>query len=62
LLSDFYPHGETAQKYGILTDLGFSDRAIFIVNKDGNIAFVDRPGFKNVPNNEIVFAELAKLS
>ncbi len=62
LLSDFRPHGETAQKYGVLTDSGFSDRAIFIVNKEGNISYIDCIGFKNVPNNEAVFAELSKLS
>jgi len=62
ILSDFWPHGETAQKYGVLTDSGFCDRAIFIVNKEGDISYIDRPGFKNVPDNEIVFAELSKLA
>ncbi len=61
LLSDFWPHGETAQKYGVLTEMGFSDRAIFIINKEGIICYIDHPGFKNVPNNEIVFEQLSKL-
>ena len=38
LLSDFWPHGETARKYGVLTDSGYCDRTIFIIDKKGIIA------------------------
>ncbi|HHI02896.1 MAG TPA: redoxin domain-containing protein, partial [candidate division Zixibacteria bacterium] len=46
LLSDFWPHGETAQKYGVLTGSGFSDRAIFIVNKERIISYIEYPGIR----------------
>ncbi len=62
LLSDFYPQGEIAKKYGILTDLGFSDRAVFIINKEGYISYSNIVGIKNVMNIELVFSELSKLS
>ena len=39
LLSDFYPHGAVAKSYGVLRPEGFSERAIFIVGKDGKIAW-----------------------
>jgi len=62
LLSDFWPHGETAQKYGVLTGSGFSDRAIFIVNKERIISYIEYPGIRTVPDNEVVFEQLSKLS
>ena len=42
LLSDFHPHGEVAQKYGVFRPKeGFSERAIFVVDKDGRITWVE---------------------
>src|SRR3989449_10825656 len=36
LLSDFWPHGQTALKYGVLRAEGFTERALFIVDKQGD--------------------------
>ena len=47
LLSDFWPHGETAKAYGVfLDDKGFAIRGSFIVDKDGIVrwAVVNGPG------------------
>ena len=42
LLSDFHPHGEVAQKYGVFRPVeGFSERAVFVVGKDGRIKWVE---------------------
>lgn len=41
VLSDFYPHGAVAQKYGILRSEGFSERALFVIDKRGIIRFMD---------------------
>src|SRR3954468_607451 len=39
LLSDFHPHGAVAQKYGVFRQQeGFSERAIFLIDKQGRIA------------------------
>src|SRR5262249_31917947 len=36
LLSDFWPHGEVAKRYGVFNeDRGFSVRGTFIIDKDG---------------------------
>lgn len=35
LLADFHPKGEVAEKYGILTNDGYSKRACFIIDKEG---------------------------
>jgi peroxiredoxin len=43
LASDFWPHGEVSRKYGVLREhepwAGASERAVFIVDKAGRIAF-----------------------
>lgn len=37
VLSDFYPHGEVAQAYGVLRSDGTSERAVFLIDRDGVI-------------------------
>jgi len=47
LLSDFWPHGATAQAYGAFNEkAGMALRATFLVDTDGKIAFaeVNAPG------------------
>ena len=47
LLSDFWPHGATAQAYGVFNDkAGMAVRGTFLVDAEGRIAFaeVNAPG------------------
>ena len=38
VLSDFWPHGEVAQAYGVFNDkLGCANRATFVIDKDGKV-------------------------
>jgi peroxiredoxin (alkyl hydroperoxide reductase subunit C) len=41
VLSDFYPHGAIAAKYGVLRSDGVSERALFVINKKGIITYMD---------------------
>ena len=61
LLSDFWPHGEVARQYGVLREDGSSERAIFIVDKDGVIRYIDIHDMDDQPDNEVLFAELARI-
>jgi glutaredoxin len=61
LLSDFWPHGEVAEKYGVLRDDGRSERAIFIVDKEGVIQYIDIHDIDDQPDNEVLFAELGRI-
>ena len=38
VLSDFWPHGEVAQKYGVLRSSGVTERALFFIDKQGIIS------------------------
>ena len=61
LLSDFYPHGRVADLYGVLRKEGFSERAIFIIDKQGVVRYVDVHEFGEQPDNDVLFGELAKI-
>lgn len=61
LLSDFYPHGELAQTYGVFRADGTSERAIFIIDKQGIIRYVDVHDIDDLPDNEVLFRELARV-
>jgi peroxiredoxin len=41
VLSDFYPHGQVAKMYGVLRQEGFTERALFVIDKKGVIRFMD---------------------
>ncbi len=63
LLSDFWPHGGVAQKYGVFREEnGMSERAVFIIDGHGVIRYIDVHDIAEQPDVEQCFEELAKLS
>lgn len=62
LLSDFWPHGEVAQAYGVLREQGFTERATFIVDKEGIVRFKHVYGFNELPDNEELFDALRRIN
>ena len=62
LLSDFHPHGEVAQKYGVFRPKeGFSERAVFVIGKDGRIKWSKTYDIPEQPNNEEMLHALRNL-
>lgn len=62
LLSDFEPKGEVARLFGAYRQKeGISERAIFIVDKEGKLAFKDIHDISDQPDNEELFEVLRKL-
>ena len=54
LLSDFHPHGEVARQYGVLREKdGISERAVFLVDKSGTIAWARVYEFPSSPRTLI---------
>jgi peroxiredoxin len=62
LLSDFWPHGEVAQAYGVLREHGFTERATFIVDKEGIIRFAHIYDLNELPDNEELFEALNEIN
>lgn len=61
VLSDFWPHGRTAAEYGILRGDGVSERAIFLIDKQGMIRYIDVHDINERPSLEMLIRELEKL-
>lgn len=61
VLSDFYPHGAVAAKYGVLLPDGRAERAIFIIDEEGIIRYIDIHEIGKQPINAVLFNEIKKL-
>lgn len=61
LMSDYYPHGAVAQKYGVFHERGFAERAVFLIDKEGVIRFVEYVDLAKLPDNNKLFEALAEL-
>jgi peroxiredoxin (alkyl hydroperoxide reductase subunit C) len=61
ILSDFWPHGKVAQKYGVLRSNGVSERALFVIDKKGIIRYIDVHDINERPPLEDLVRELGKL-
>jgi alkyl hydroperoxide reductase subunit AhpC len=66
MCADFYPHAEVTQKFGILREgapvPGICERAVFIVDKSGQIAFAKTYPLDRLPNLEEVLETLRKAN
>src|SRR5512143_457362 len=61
LLSDFFPHGHVAEKYGVLRSEGYTERAIFVMDKRGIIRYIDVHDIDKQPDNDELFRVLNVL-
>ena len=61
VLSDFWPHGAVADKYGLLRSDGLSERALLFIDKKGIIRAVLVMDINKLPDLEACFSELDKL-
>jgi len=61
LLSDFWPHGAVAELYGVLREDGKSERALFVVDKEGIVRYVDIHDIDDLPDNEEIYKVLREL-
>jgi peroxiredoxin len=62
VLSDFWPHGEVARKYGVLRLNGVSERALFVIDRKGIIRDIDVHDINVRPKMETLMSELDKLN
>ena len=62
VLSDFWPHGAVADRYGVLRTDGVSERALFVIDKAGIIRSIYVSDINVRPDLEYCAVELQKLN
>lgn len=62
VLSDFWPHGGVADKYGILRSDGTTERALFFIDKSGIIQNIHVEDINVRPKLEMIAKNLAELN
>jgi peroxiredoxin (alkyl hydroperoxide reductase subunit C) len=62
VLSDFWPHGSIAKRYGILRSDGVSERALFLIDKQGIIRYMDVHDINTRPDLDALVGALAELA
>ena len=61
LLSDFHPHGKVATDYGVMRNDGISERAIFVIDKAGKIAWAKQYQIPEQPDFDEVLGIVKRL-
>jgi peroxiredoxin len=61
VLSDFWPHGHVSLKYDVLRSEGVAERAIFIIDKNGIIRYIDVHDINDDPGMNAIIMTLEKL-
>jgi peroxiredoxin len=61
VLSDFWPHGAVASRYGILRSEGTAERAIIIIDKKGIIRYIDVHDINERPPLESITRQIEIL-
>ncbi|MBF0507982.1 MAG: peroxiredoxin [Deltaproteobacteria bacterium] len=61
VLSDFWPHGAVADKYGVLRLDGMTERALFVIDKKGVIRYIDVHDINVRPDLGVLAEEMDKL-
>jgi peroxiredoxin (alkyl hydroperoxide reductase subunit C) len=61
VLSDFWPHGKVAVRYGVLRSSGVSERALFVIDKQGIIRYIDVHDINKRPDLEELVDALKQL-
>ena len=61
VLSDFWPHGAVAKRYGVLRSNGVSERALFVIDNEGILRYIDVHDINKRPPLEDLVGALEKL-
>ncbi|MGD8470732.1 MAG: peroxiredoxin [Desulfobacterales bacterium] len=62
VLSDFWPHGAVAEKYGVLRSSGVSERALIFIDRKGIIRDIQVSDINKRPDLAYIAAALEKMN
>lgn len=61
VLSDFWPHGHTSLKYGVLRSEGIAERSVFVIDTQGKIRHIELYDIRSEPPVGPILAALEAL-
>ncbi len=61
VLSDFWPHGAVAERYGVLRSDGTAERTLIFINSKGSITHVHVSDVNARPPLELIVKQLARM-
>jgi len=61
VLSDFWPHGAVAERYGVLRSDGEAERALVLIDTQGVIRYLDVHDINTQPRLEVIVKEMKQL-
>lgn len=61
VLSDFWPHGNVAEMFGVLRPEGVTERALFVIDKEGVLRYAYVEDINKRPDLKLLVTELEKL-
>jgi peroxiredoxin (alkyl hydroperoxide reductase subunit C) len=61
ILSDFWPHGHVSILYNVLRREGIPERAIFIIDKEGIIRYIDIHDINEDPGVNAILEKLEEI-
>lgn len=61
VVSDFWPHGQVADNFGVLRSDGTAERALFFINTEGIIGAIEISDINNRPPLENIVKKLGEL-
>ncbi|MBW1841817.1 MAG: peroxiredoxin [Deltaproteobacteria bacterium] len=61
VLSDFWPHGRVAEMFGVLRSDGTTERALFVIDKEGILRYAYVEDINKRPDLKLLVTELEKL-
>lgn len=61
LASDFWPHGAVSRAYGVFNEeRGRSERAIFVIDAQGIVRYIDVHQLREVPDEEQILEQVRR--
>ncbi len=61
VLSDFWPHGDVAQRYGVLRSEDTAERALIFIDKKGIIRHIHVGDINQRPKLDLIAEQLERL-
>lgn len=62
VLSDFWPHGAVASKFGVLRSDGMAERALIFIDTEGVISYIYVSDINQRPHLELIAEQLDRLT